>query len=58
MANQPQHQGLKPALNEGIKSLHKWYGHVDGTSPAYFICLGMSLLSVIYDFGLTFHPSP
>jgi hypothetical protein len=43
----PYHQGLKDALNEGIKSLHKWYGraNVDGTSPAYFICLGMFSLS-------------
>jgi hypothetical protein len=44
MANQVQHQALKQALNEGVRSLKKWYDRVDGTSsPAYFICLGMSL---------------
>jgi hypothetical protein len=47
MATQPQHRGLKDALNEGIKSLRKWYGRVDSTSAAYFICLGMFLLPVI-----------
>jgi hypothetical protein len=47
MANESQHQGLKQALNEGVKSLHKWYSRVDGTlSPAYFICLSKYLLSV------------
>jgi hypothetical protein len=45
MANEPQHHGLKQALNEGIKSLHKWYSRVDGaSSPAYFICLSKYLL--------------
>lgn len=40
MATHPQHQGLKDALDKGIKSLRKWYGRVDSTSPAYFVCLG------------------
>jgi hypothetical protein len=45
MANEPQHHGLKQALNEGIKSLHKWYSRVDGAlSLAYFICLSKYLL--------------
>jgi hypothetical protein len=42
MAKQPEYQGLKGALDEGIKSLHKWYGHVESTLPGYFICLGKS----------------
>ena len=45
MASKTQHLGLKHALNEGVKSLEKWYERTDGLlSPAYFICLGMSLL--------------
>ncbi|KAF8263978.1 hypothetical protein EI94DRAFT_1703590 [Lactarius quietus] len=39
MAGQPACLPLKVALNKGIESLHKWYGWVDSTSPAYFICL-------------------
>jgi hypothetical protein len=41
MAHQPEYDGLKGALEEGIKNLRKWYGHVDSTSPVYFICLSM-----------------
>ena len=42
MASNTQHQGLKHALNEGVKSLQKWYKRADGLlAPAYFICLGM-----------------
>jgi hypothetical protein len=45
MANHVQHQALNEALNEGVGSLQKWYDQVDGSSsPAYFICLGTSLL--------------
>jgi hypothetical protein len=40
MACQPEYQGLRDALDEGVKSLRKWYRHVESTSPAYFICLG------------------
>jgi hypothetical protein len=44
MATRVEFHGLKDTLDEGIKSLRKWYGHTDGandgTSPAYFICLG------------------
>jgi hypothetical protein len=43
MASQPEYHGLKDELDEGIKSLHKWYGRVNSTSPAYFICLGKFL---------------
>jgi len=57
MATQPQYQGLKDALDEGIKSLRKWYGRVDGTSPAYFICLG-KFLFYYFGIGLTSHASP
>jgi hypothetical protein len=42
MAKQPEYQGLKGALDEGVKSLCKWYGRVESTSPGYFICLGKS----------------
>lgn len=45
MAAHSQYLGLIDALDGGLKSLHKWYGWVDGTSPAYFICLGMFVLS-------------
>jgi hypothetical protein len=48
MAKQPTYQGLKEALKEGTKSLCKWYGQVDNTLPAYFICLGMFLCSVTF----------
>ena len=41
MARQLEYQELKDALDEGVNSLHKWYGCVDSTSPGYFICLGM-----------------
>jgi hypothetical protein len=45
MANHVQHQALNEALNEGVRSLQKWYDQVDGSSsPAYFICQGMTLL--------------
>jgi hypothetical protein len=48
MASTTQHQGLKHALNEGVKSLEKWYERTDGLlSPVYFICLGKSLLFYI-----------
>ena len=48
MAGNSQHQGLKQALVEGVKSLQKWFDRTDGTlSPAYFICLGMFLLRYI-----------
>ena len=48
MAGNSQHQGLKQALVEGIKSLQKWFDHTDGTlSPAYFICLSMFLLHYV-----------
>ena len=43
MAGQHKYQGLKDTLNKGIKSLHKWHGHVDSTSAGYFICLGQIL---------------
>ena len=43
MADQRKYQGLKDALDEGIKSLHKWHGRVDSTSAGYFICLGESI---------------
>ena len=43
MAGQRKYQGLKDALDEGIKSLHKWHGRVDSTSAGYFICLGKIL---------------
>jgi hypothetical protein len=48
MATQPQYQGLKGALGKGIKSLCKWYGCVDSTSPAYFICLSKFLYLLFY----------
>jgi hypothetical protein len=48
MAKQPTYQGLKEALKEGTKSLCKWYGQVDNTSPVYFICLGMFSCSVTF----------
>jgi hypothetical protein len=48
MANHLEHQALKQALNKGVRSLKKWYDRVGGTSSlAYFICLGMSFLSVL-----------
>jgi len=47
MATRSQYQGLKEALDGGIKSLYKWYGRVDGTSSGYFICLGM-FISLIF----------
>jgi hypothetical protein len=40
MARQPEYQGLRDALDEGVKSLRKWYGRVESTSPGYFVCLG------------------
>jgi hypothetical protein len=45
MSTNSQYVGLKDTLENGIKSLHKWHGHTDGTAPAYFICLGKFLLS-------------
>jgi hypothetical protein len=43
MANHVQHQALNEALNQGVRSLQKWYDRVDGSSsPAYFVCLGAS----------------
>jgi len=53
MATHPNHRGLQDALDEGVKSLRKWYGRVSGTSPTYFICLGMLLLSCFRTFALT-----
>lgn len=48
MADNEGHQALNDALSEGVRSLQKWYDRVDGTSsPAYFICLGTSLLFVL-----------
>ena len=44
MAKKLEYHSLKDALEEGTKSLRKWYGRVESTSPAYFICLGMSNL--------------
>jgi hypothetical protein len=48
MATQPQYWGLKDTLGKGIKSLHKWYGRIDGTSLAYFVCLGKFLYLLFY----------
>jgi hypothetical protein len=45
MSTNSQYVGLKDALENSIKSLHKWHGRTDGTAPAYFICLGKFLLS-------------
>jgi hypothetical protein len=45
MSTNLQYVGLKDALKNGIKSLHKWHGRTDGTAAAYFICLGKFLLS-------------
>jgi hypothetical protein len=53
MAKKSEYHSLKGALEEGTKSLHKWYGRVDSTSPAYFICLGMFSDLSFSDFGLT-----
>ena len=39
MAGERQYQGLRDALNDGVKNLRKWYGRVHNTSPGYFICL-------------------
>jgi hypothetical protein len=39
MATRAEYRGLKDALDEGVKSLRKWHGHADSTSPVYFICL-------------------
>ena len=48
MAMRVQFQGLKDALNEGIESLHKWYGHAEDTSPAYFICLVLDVKDLYF----------
>ena len=40
MVYQAQFREVKGAIEEGIESLKKWYRRVDGTSAAYFICLG------------------
>jgi hypothetical protein len=53
MAAHPQHWELKEALDEGIKSLRKWYNRVDNTSPAYFICVGMFSHSLFLECRLT-----
>ncbi len=44
MITQSQYHDVKTPLKEGIKSLQKWYHRVDGTSSAYFICLGKYVL--------------
>lgn len=51
MAGQQQYQGLRDALNDGVKNLRKWYGRVNSTSPGYFICLG-KFFGLIYGFAL------
>jgi hypothetical protein len=43
MIGQPQYRDVRMALKEGVESLKKWYRRVDGTSSAYFICLGKSI---------------
>ena len=40
MAKQPCYHEVKDAIKEGVLSFKKWYRKVDGTSAAYFICLG------------------
>jgi hypothetical protein len=52
MAAHFQHHELKSALNEGVKSLHKWHARVEGACGTYFICLGMFLFSIISQFLL------
>jgi hypothetical protein len=42
MVREPRFKDVKLPLQEGIKNLQKWYRKVEGTSNAYFICLGMS----------------
>ena len=44
MAKKLEYHSLKDVLEEGTKSLRKWYGWVESTLLAYFICLGMSNL--------------
>ncbi len=44
MITQSQYRDVKTPLKEGIESLQKWYNRVDGTSSAYFICLGKFVL--------------
>jgi len=60
MIGQPRYREVKVALQEGIESLKKWYHRVDGTSSAYFICLGKSIsnfqLVMLPWLILTIHP--
>ena len=42
MAEQPRYREVKGTIQEGVLSFKKWYRKVDGTSAAYFICLGES----------------
>ncbi len=46
MSTQSQYRDMKTPLKEGIESLQKWYNRVDGTSSAYFICLGKFVLYI------------
>ena len=50
LAKKLEYHSLKGALEEGTKSLRKWYGWVENTSPAYFICLGKS--DLLFSFQL------
>jgi hypothetical protein len=40
MAQNSRYQNVREAIASGVKSYEKWYRKVDGTSDAYFICLG------------------
>lgn len=39
MAGNPQFREVKDALNEGLKSLRKWYARVEGSCVTYFVCV-------------------
>ncbi|KAF9004688.1 hypothetical protein BDQ17DRAFT_1325506 [Cyathus striatus] len=43
---------VKPALQQGIHNLQKWYYHVEDTSTAYFICLKHILPPLLEEFGV------
>jgi len=57
MAKHSDQDELKEALENGLESLHKWYGHVDNTSLAYFICVGMYSNSNLIAVQLNSSPS-
>lgn len=58
MAELPKYYEVEHAIRKGLENIDKWYRKVNDTD-AYFICLGMKLLSrITVNVNLGFHLQP